>query len=207
MQKNASSAGHAGEGVDLSHARATLCQRPRNPLRRWCASRARNAGWCDLSGARATLCGDRACRAREMQARVEHLWSWKLRIRLPKKPLICELLNNQNKSHAIRFLSSNSQISLVFKKRPSSSHCSSGSSRTRLQCEPALGILQEIGCAQEFVTVSFVAIHQRSRTSFTFVCLNSLQCALCVVFQEILDPSHSCDNGIQGCEALFFPNA
>ena len=23
---------------------------------------------CDLSGARATLCGDRACRAREMQA-------------------------------------------------------------------------------------------------------------------------------------------
>ena len=97
---------------DLSHARATLCgdracrvsemqarvrfvQCPRNPLRRSCASSARNAGEsaicpmraqpsaeivrvecakcrreCDLSGARATLCGDRACRVREMQARV-----------------------------------------------------------------------------------------------------------------------------------------
>ena len=30
-----------------------------------CAKRRRE---CDLSGARATLCGDRACRAREMQA-------------------------------------------------------------------------------------------------------------------------------------------
>ena len=65
---------------------------PRNPLRRSCAPSARNAGesaiWpvpaqpsaeivrvecapeCDLSGVRATLCGDRACRVREMQARV-----------------------------------------------------------------------------------------------------------------------------------------
>ena len=67
----------------------------RAPLRRSCVSSARNAGEsaispvraqpsaeivrvecakcrreCDLSGARATLCGDRACRVREMQARV-----------------------------------------------------------------------------------------------------------------------------------------
>ena len=97
---------------DLSHARATLCGDracrvremqarvqfvpcARNPLRRSCASSARNAGQsaicpvpaqpsaeivrvecakcrreCDFSGARATLCGDRACRSREMQARV-----------------------------------------------------------------------------------------------------------------------------------------
>ena len=65
-----------------------------NPLRRSCVSSARNAGEsavcpvcarpsaeivrvegakcrreCDLSGVRATLCGDRACRVREMQAR------------------------------------------------------------------------------------------------------------------------------------------
>ena len=69
--------------------------RKRNPLRRSCVSSARNAGEsaicrlraqpsaeivrvectkrrreCDLSGPRATLCGDRACRARETQARV-----------------------------------------------------------------------------------------------------------------------------------------
>ena len=67
----------------------------RNPLRRSCVSSARNAGEsascrvpaqpsaeivrvecakcrreCDSSGPRATLCGDRACRVREMQARV-----------------------------------------------------------------------------------------------------------------------------------------
>ena len=67
----------------------------RNPLRRSCASRARKAGEsaicpgrgqpsagivrvecakcrreCDLVLSRATLCGDRACRVREMQARV-----------------------------------------------------------------------------------------------------------------------------------------
>ena len=66
-----------------------------NPLRRSCVSSERNAGEsaicpvcaqpsaeivrvecakcrreCDLSDARATLCGDRACRVREMQARV-----------------------------------------------------------------------------------------------------------------------------------------
>ena len=66
-----------------------------NPLRRSCVSSVRNAGEsailsvraqpsaeiarvegakcrreCDLSGVRATLCGDCACRVREMQARV-----------------------------------------------------------------------------------------------------------------------------------------
>ena len=96
---------------DLAAARATLCGDracrvrdmqarvrcagcARNPLRRSCASsarnagesaicrlraqpsaeilrveRARNAGESDLPAARATLCGDRACRVREMQAR------------------------------------------------------------------------------------------------------------------------------------------
>ena len=68
---------------------------PRNPLRRSCVSSARSAGEsaicpvraqpsaeivrvecakcrreCELPAARATLCGDRACRVREMQARV-----------------------------------------------------------------------------------------------------------------------------------------
>ena len=71
-----------------------------NPLRRSCTSSARNAGEsairrvpaqpsaeivrvecakrrreCDLSGPRATLCGDRACRVREMQARVRFVRS------------------------------------------------------------------------------------------------------------------------------------
>ena len=76
-------------------ARVRLVRCARNPLRRSCVSSARNAGEsaicrlraqpsaeivrvecakcrreCDLSGVRATLCGDRACRVREMQARV-----------------------------------------------------------------------------------------------------------------------------------------
>ena len=76
-------------------ARVRFAGCPRKPLRRSCVSRARNAGEsaicpvraqpsaeivrvecakcrreCDLSGPRATLCGDRACRVREMQARV-----------------------------------------------------------------------------------------------------------------------------------------
>ena len=76
-------------------ARVRCVRCPRNPLRRSCASSARNAGEsamrparaqpsaeiarvesakcrreCDLSGARATLCGDRACRVRKVQARV-----------------------------------------------------------------------------------------------------------------------------------------
>ena len=97
---------------DLPGVRATLCGDracrvremqarvrcagcPRNPLRRSCASSARNAGEsairrlcaqpsaeivrvecakcrreCDLPAVRATICGDRACRVREMQARV-----------------------------------------------------------------------------------------------------------------------------------------
>ena len=74
-------------------ARVRFVPCARNPLRRSCVSSAQNAGEsaicpvpappsaeivrvecakcrreCDLSGARATLCGDRACRAREMQA-------------------------------------------------------------------------------------------------------------------------------------------
>ena len=76
-------------------ARVRLVRCARNPLRRSCVSSARNAGEsaicpvcaqpsaenvrvecakcrreCDLAGVRATLCGDRACRVREMQARV-----------------------------------------------------------------------------------------------------------------------------------------
>ena len=76
-------------------ARVRFAGCARNPLRRSCVSSARNAGEsaicpvcaqpsaeivrvecakcrreCDLLGARATLCGDRACRVREMQARV-----------------------------------------------------------------------------------------------------------------------------------------
>ena len=76
-------------------ARVRFAGCPRNPLRRSCVSSARNAGEsaicrlpaqpsaeivrvecakcrreCDLPAARATLCGDRACRGREMQTRV-----------------------------------------------------------------------------------------------------------------------------------------
>ena len=111
-------------------ARVRFVPFPRNPLRRSCVSSARNAGEsaicpmpaqpsaeiarvecakcrreCDWCGPCATLCGDRACRVREMQARVvcaqpsagivrvecakcrhwrlcstrSNLWSWKLR--------------------------------------------------------------------------------------------------------------------------------
>ena len=81
-------------------ARVRFAGCPRNPLRRSCASRARNAGEsaicpvraqpsaeivrvecatcrreCDLSGPRATLCGDRARRVRETQARVRFVRS------------------------------------------------------------------------------------------------------------------------------------
>ena len=76
-------------------ARVRFAGCARNPLRRSCVSSARNAGEsaicpvraqpsaeivrvecakcrreCDLPGVRATLCGDRACRVRKMQARV-----------------------------------------------------------------------------------------------------------------------------------------
>ena len=76
-------------------ARVRFVRCARNPLRRSCVSSARNAGEsaifpvcaqpsaeiarvecvkcrreCDWRGPRATLCGDRACRVREMQARV-----------------------------------------------------------------------------------------------------------------------------------------
>ena len=80
-------------------ARVQFVRCARNPLRRSCVTSARNAGEsaicrmraqpsaeilrvecakcrreCDLSGVRATLCGDRACRVREMQARVRFVW-------------------------------------------------------------------------------------------------------------------------------------
>ena len=76
-------------------ARERFVRSARNPLRRLCVSSARNAGEsaicrlcaqpsaeivrvecakcrreCDLPAVRATLCGDRACRVREIQARV-----------------------------------------------------------------------------------------------------------------------------------------
>ena len=81
-------------------ARVRFAGCARNPLRRSCVSSARNAGEsaicrvcaqpsaeivrvecakcrreCDLPGVRATLCGDRACRVREMQARVRFVRS------------------------------------------------------------------------------------------------------------------------------------
>ena len=81
--------------VRETQARVRFAGCPRNPLRRSCVSSARNAGEsamcrvpaqpsaeivrvecakrrreCDLPATRATLCGDRAFRVREMQARV-----------------------------------------------------------------------------------------------------------------------------------------
>ena len=81
-------------------ARVRFVRSARNPLRRSCVSSARNAGEsamcrvpaqpsaeivrvecakcrreCDLPAARATLCGDRAGRVREMQARVRFVRS------------------------------------------------------------------------------------------------------------------------------------
>ena len=82
-------------GDRACQVRVRLVRSARNPLRRSCLSSARNAGEsatcpvpvqpsaeiarvecakcrreCDLSGARATLCGDRACRVREVPVRV-----------------------------------------------------------------------------------------------------------------------------------------
>ena len=87
--------GHRACRVREMQARVRFAGCPRNPLRRSCVSSARNAGEsaicpvraqpsaeivrvecakcrreCDLPAARATLCGDRACRVREIQARV-----------------------------------------------------------------------------------------------------------------------------------------
>ena len=87
--------GDRARRVREMQARVRFAGCARNPLRRSCVSSARNAREsaicrlpaqpsaeivrvecakcrreCDLSGARATLCGDRACRGREMQARV-----------------------------------------------------------------------------------------------------------------------------------------
>ena len=85
-------------------ARVRFVRSARDPLRRACVSSGRNAGesaicWLpaqpsaeivrvecakcrregDLPAARATLCGDRACRVREMRARgVEYLGSWEM---------------------------------------------------------------------------------------------------------------------------------
>ena len=81
--------------VRAMQARVRFVLHAGNPLQRSCVSSARNAGEsaicpipaqpsaeivrvecpkcrreCDLSGVRATLCGDRPCRVREMQARV-----------------------------------------------------------------------------------------------------------------------------------------
>ena len=92
-------------GVRGMQARARFVPCPRDPLRRSCVSSARNAGESairrlpaqpsaeivrvectkyrrerDLSGPRATLCGDRACRVREMQARARFA-------KLPRNPL------------------------------------------------------------------------------------------------------------------------
>ena len=86
--------GDRARRVRETQARARFVKLPRNPLRRSCVSSALNAGESaicpmpaqpaaeivrverakcrrerDLSHARATLCGDRACRVREMQAR------------------------------------------------------------------------------------------------------------------------------------------
>ena len=93
--ENATLCGDRACRVREMQARVRFVRRARNPLRRSCVSSARNAGEsaicpvraqpsaeiarvecakcrreCDLARARATLCGDRACRAREMQARV-----------------------------------------------------------------------------------------------------------------------------------------
>ena len=60
----------AQASAEIVRVEGAKCRRfgrcARNPLRRSRASSARNAG--DLAGVRATLCGDRARRAREMQA-------------------------------------------------------------------------------------------------------------------------------------------
>ena len=87
-------------------ARVRLVRSACNPLRRSCVSSARNAGEsamrrvraqpsaeivrvqcakcrreCDAPGPRATLCGDRACRVREMQARVRFAGCTRNRLR------------------------------------------------------------------------------------------------------------------------------
>ena len=87
--------GDRARRVREMQARVRFVRSQRNPLQRSCVLSARNAGEsaicpvraqpsaeivhvkcakcrreCDLSGPRATLCGDPACRVREMQARV-----------------------------------------------------------------------------------------------------------------------------------------
>ena len=103
-------------------ARVRFAGCPRNPLRRSCVSSARNAGAsaicrlpaqpsaeivrvecakrrreCDLPAARATLCGDRACRVREMQARVRFAGC-------PRNPLRRSCVSSARKMQArVRF--------------------------------------------------------------------------------------------------------
>ena len=93
--QNATLCGDRARRVRETQARVRFVSAAGNPLRRSCASSARNAGesaiWicpaqpsaeivhvecakcrreCDLRLSGATLCGDRSCRVREMQARV-----------------------------------------------------------------------------------------------------------------------------------------
>ena len=100
MEARATLCGDRACRVREMQARVRFAGCPRNPLRRSCVSSARNAGEsairrvparpsaeiarvecakcrreCDLAAARATLCGDRACRVREMQARVRFVRS------------------------------------------------------------------------------------------------------------------------------------
>ena len=103
--ENATLCGDRACRVREMQARVRFVGCARNPLRRSRVSSARNAGEsaicrmcaqpsteivrverakcrreCDLSGARATLCGDRACRERELQARGRF-------VKLPHNPL------------------------------------------------------------------------------------------------------------------------
>ena len=103
--ENATLCGDRACRVREMQARVRFVTCARNPLRRSCVSIARNAGEsaichmraqpsaeivrvdcakrrreCDLPHARATLCGDRACRLRETQARARF-------VRCPRNPL------------------------------------------------------------------------------------------------------------------------
>ena len=57
------------EIVRVECAKCAICPVPAQPSAEIVrVERAKCRRECDLSGARATLCGDRACRARDMQA-------------------------------------------------------------------------------------------------------------------------------------------
>ena len=103
--ESATLCGDRARRVREMQARVRFVRSAPDPLRRSCVSSARNAGEsaicpvrarpsaeivrvecakcrreCDSPGARATLCGDRACRVREMQARARF-------VILPRSPL------------------------------------------------------------------------------------------------------------------------